>query len=122
MKNPYKKIRTNKKETKDEHRLVMEEHLGRKLNRYEVVHHINGNKMDNRLENLELMSLSEHSRKEMIGNKNSLVKKNKDGLFFCSVCKVYKIKEEFSKRKSSYFGISSYCKKCRKIMWKEKSY
>ena len=42
-----------------EHRKVMEEHLGRKLARSEVVHHINGNNSDNRLANLELTTFSE---------------------------------------------------------------
>ena len=54
---------------RDVHRIVMEGHIGRQLERTEVVHHINGNIHDNRIENLQLMTLSEHSRMHMKGAK-----------------------------------------------------
>lgn len=64
--NKYKAVKVNGIK-RDLHRLLMEERLGRKLDRTEVVHHINGDPSDNRLENLQVMSLSEHAHLHQAG-------------------------------------------------------
>ena len=49
------------------HIVLMEQVLGRPLKDNEVVHHINGDKRDNSLENLQVMDRAEHTRLHMRG-------------------------------------------------------
>lgn len=50
-----------------EHRLVMEKAIGRYLRPDEVVHHINHDKTDNRIENLEITDLPTHTKEHHLG-------------------------------------------------------
>lgn len=57
--NGYRRFHTKTGKQVMEHRLIMEAFLGRSLTKQENVHHLNGIRHDNRIENLELWTKSQ---------------------------------------------------------------
>lgn len=57
----YKMICVNNEKVY-EHRYIMEQHIGRKLKPGEEIHHIDGNKMNNSINNLMLLTMEEHKK------------------------------------------------------------
>jgi hypothetical protein len=53
------------------HRIVMERHIGRKLEPWELVHHKDGNTQNNDISNLEIMQFGEHTAQHHLGGRKS---------------------------------------------------
>lgn len=101
----YKEIFINGKQVK-EHRYLMEQHLDRKLTRQETIHHINGIKTDNRIENLQIVTQSEH---DVITFKKSFTT---HGMRNCTKCKKILPVDNFYVHNGVRDGRRSMCKKC----------
>lgn len=99
---------------KNLHRLIYESFYGVELPKEVVVHHKDGNKLNNCILNLEAMTKSEHTALHMIGNTNSLGRKHREeskrkvSLAKTGVPRSDKLKKQLSLKKNTtgYFRVS----------------
>src|SRR5574337_26216 len=86
---PYRLIRVNGGRQQLEHRVVMARILGRPLLRSEIVHHIDGNGLNNSPDNLEVLSQTEHRAHRHGGPRrwsiDEAISLRKQGLSFDSI-------------------------------------
>lgn len=84
-----------------EHRYIMEQYIGRKLESRENVHHLDGDKLNNNIENLEVIDVADHIRE-------CHNRQREDGKWHITKCP--RCKKDFESRITDYRKFCS--KKC----------
>jgi hypothetical protein len=110
----YKALKVSSQKI-DEHRHIMQQFLNRKLKRNEVVHHMDNNPRNNKIENLKLMKLDEHCKIHGFGTKirpESRKLFNPDKKAVCRYCGKEKEIEQFCKNRCYKSGYRPMCKLC----------
>lgn len=87
-----------------EHRAVIERVLGRHLRSDEHVHHVNGDKADNRLENLQVVTPGEHRRIHQTGRKISGWSRKYTACLKCGT-------------NERPYGAKGLCQRCYSLQW-----
>ena len=100
----YKTITINGKQERL-HRYLMEQKLGRKLEFNEIVHHIDGNKFNNNIDNLELISRSDHMSMHKEVKELSLAVQTKYFIDYSTVIDLYAKQGKSSSEVSDILGV-----------------
>jgi len=102
----YRRVRDADGKQVHEHRFVLEQHLQRKLTPFEVVHHKDGNKLNNALSNLEVFSSQSDHVQEHRHTFSSAIERQ------CSKCREIQPVSAFYLRNDRPDGLHSHCKNC----------
>ncbi len=116
----YRLIRLGKGPQVLEHRYVMEQHLGRKLFTSEIVHHIDGNGLNNDISNLEVMSQGTHR----IGHSGPFkwdigegIRLKNAGFSITEISKRLGVSQPSVSKAFIRRGIDTYTRRSRKFCW-----
>lgn len=107
-----------------EHRYLMEQKLGRMLNKKEIVHHIDGNRMNNDISNLELCkSIAEHKYQHRSPESTRRPPRTRNVIIKCACgCGMEFLKYDNTGRERRYHGGCSIRVKERRERLKQEAY